>query len=64
MKQNERTLTLCEECENYIYDEESDEYYCEMSSNMDEDEYLSFLGGGRCPFYRYADEYRIVRKQN
>ena len=51
-------------CENYIYDEQYDSYYCDM--NLDEDEMMHFLTGsfGNCPYYRDNDEYRIVRKQN
>lgn len=54
----------CEDCENYIYDEMYDSYYCDM--NLDEDEMLRFMTGTiyNCPHYRPDDEYRIVRKQN
>ena len=31
------TMVNCETCANYIYDEEFEEYYCQM--NLDEDEY-------------------------
>ena len=33
----------CEECLNYAYDEEYDEYYCGVDLDMDEAE--AFLGG-------------------
>ena len=59
-----KSKTNCEECENYIYDEESEEYYCDVQGSMDEDEYASFSFGGTCPMFRFNDEYRIVRKQN
>ena len=54
----------CEDCENYIYDEMYDSYYCDM--NLDEDEMMQFMTGSfrSCPYYRPDDEYRIVRKQN
>ena len=32
--------TSCEYCANYTYDEECDEYYCDV--NLDEDEYYRF----------------------
>ena len=56
--------TNCEECLNYAYDEEYDEYYCGVDLDMDEAE--AFLGGTNksCPFYRPGDEYTIVKKQN
>lgn len=53
----------CETCANYFYDEEYEEYICDV--NMDEDDYVRFLTNKReaCPFYRNGDEYRVVRKQ-
>lgn len=53
----------CESCANYIYDEEFDEYYCSM--NLDEDEYgrVASWSQYRCPYYRFGDEYEVVRKQ-
>ncbi len=49
---------------NYAYDEEFDEYVC--SINMDEDDYERILRTGRddCPYFRFGDDYSIVRKQN
>ena len=52
----------CEECLNYEYDEEFDDYTCCVSLDMDE--YQQVVSGGQCPFYRPGDEYTIVRKQN
>ena len=46
------------------YDEEFEEYYCEV--NLDEDEMEKFLTDsfqGGCPYYRLEDEYKTVRKQ-
>ena len=47
--------TNCESCANYVYDEESDCYCCEV--DLDEDTFY------QCPYYQLDDEYRIVRKQ-
>lgn len=57
------TLTSCESCGNYVYDEEYEYYVCE--ADLDEDEMAHFLGNKRfeCPYYVTDDEYRIVRKQ-
>lgn len=54
----------CEQCGNYVYDEESDCYTCEM--NLDEDEMYKFLSSSffDCPYYTSGDEYELVRKQN
>ena len=55
--------TSCDSCANYVYDEDYDCYCCMV--NLDEDEMANFLGGrtGRCPYYRYYDEYKSVHKQ-
>lgn len=56
--------TNCETCANYYYDDECEEYCCDVS--LDEDEMVRFLSAPdyNCPFYRAYDEYGTVRKQN
>ena len=63
-KEKTQRPTNCESCVYYDYDEELDAYVC--SVNLDEDEQVSFLSKNtaRCPYYRYYDEYKSVRKQN
>lgn len=52
----------CEECMHYTYDDVAEEWDCEMQ--LDEDEMYRLLeSGGQCPFYRFGDEYQIVKKQ-
>lgn len=56
---------LCEECWYHSYDEESDEFYCELQ--LDEDEYVKWLAdfSKGCRYFRPdPGEYGIVRKQN
>lgn len=55
--------TSCDSCNNYIYDEEFEEYVCEV--DMDEDEMGQFLTSSfyQCPYYQFNDEYKVVRKQ-
>lgn len=55
--------TNCEECSNYVYDEDYGCYMCE--ANLDEDEISRFLSDSyyNCPYYNHNDEYKIVRKQ-
>lgn len=57
------TVTNCESCEFYDYDEYLDAYTCSIS--LDEDEMINFLGKNTssCPYYRYYDEYKSVHKQ-
>lgn len=56
--------TDCSQCANYYYDEEFDEYCCDI--NLDEDEMMRFLSSSNyaCPYFRLDDEYGIVKKQN
>jgi len=56
--------TRCDDCEFFYYDDEYEQYVCNMS--LDEDEMERFMAGNtsRCPYYRQYDEYGIVRKQN
>lgn len=58
---------LCDTCWYNSYDEEDDQYYCELQ--LDEDEYAKLLQreqqGKPCKYYRKdIGEYGIVRKQN
>ena len=56
--------TICENCVNYVYDDENDCYVCD--ARLDEDEMMHFLTNQtkNCPYFRFYDEYSIVRKQN
>lgn len=62
MKQK-KTVSNCESCMNYEYDEEYEYYVC--SKNLDEDEMYRFVRGEfrDCPYYQFGDEYQIVKKQ-
>lgn len=55
--------TNCESCMYYQYDEEFEYYTCEQ--DLDEDEMVKFVRGNysECPYYRFGDDYTIVRKQ-
>ena len=50
----------CENCANYVYDDEDDCYYCE--ARLDEDDMYRFVSGqtGNCPYFNFYDEFRIV----
>lgn len=57
----------CDSCWYNTYDEEMDDYYCDLQ--LDEDEYVRLLqemGANKpCRYYRRdIGEYGIVRKQN
>ncbi len=55
--------TSCESCVYYSFDEEYECNVCLM--NLDEDEMFRFMQNtfDNCPYYKYGDEYTIVRKQ-
>lgn len=60
----EKSYGNCENCVYYAYDEEYEDYICDM--NLDEDEMVQFMqfSAKGCPYFRLYDEYGIVRKQN
>ncbi len=57
-------MTRCENCVNFYYDDELQEYCCDV--NLDEDEMMRFLSSPNycCPYFRLDDEYGVVKKQN
>ncbi|PWL97875.1 MAG: hypothetical protein DBY04_05660 [Clostridiales bacterium] len=65
MKKGEkRSLTNCETCVFYDWDDHYDAYIC--TADLDEDETGRFVHGNteQCPHYRFYDEYKSVQKQN
>ena len=62
-KNRQRPQGNCEQCNNYVYDEDYECYTCEM--DLDEDEMARFLEDEYrdCPYYVPGDEYLVVRKQ-
>ena len=59
-----KRASSCDDCLYYDYDEDMESYVCTV--NMDEDEAAAFLSKRyqSCPYYRFYDEYKSVRKQN
>ena len=53
----------CENCTNYVYDDECECYVCQV--NLDEDELYRFLSGNNreCPYFRLDDEYKLASRQ-
>ena len=56
-------MTNCDDCVNYVFDEDSECYVCLV--NLDEDEMYRFMSvtNYNCPYYSSDDEYAIARKQ-
>jgi hypothetical protein len=63
-EEQKRKSADCENCQYLDYDEEYGDYVCTQS--LDEDELVRVMQGGAsyCPYYRYYNEYDMVRKQN
>lgn len=53
----------CDDCNNLVFDEELNEYVCDV--NMDEDDYarLVVFSYKNCPYYQNNNEYKIVKHQ-
>jgi len=53
----------CETCAYLQYDEDFEEYICDI--DMDEDDTARLMQDAHtsCPYYRSGDEYLIARKQ-
>ena len=56
-------MVNCEECMNFAYDEEYEEYTCIV--NMDEDDLARLYQSkySSCPYFSYGDEYKLAKKQ-
>ena len=53
----------CDTCSNFIYDEESECYCCDI--NLDEDEMVLFLQrrNDACPYFSFSDDYKLAGRQ-
>ena len=53
----------CDDCLYYVFDDEYQDYVCDM--DMDEDDWARMMGHGHkeCPYWRDGDEYKVVRHQ-
>lgn len=56
-------MASCDTCAYYAYDDDYEDYVCDI--NMDEDDYRRLVESGyrECPFYRDGDDYKVVRHQ-
>ena len=59
-----QSSSCCEQCSNYLYDDEGGYYFCDMPLDLDDMERFLNQTVADCPYYRLDDEYAIVRKQN
>lgn len=58
------TDILCEQCKNFVFDDEEECFICDV--NLDEDDMMRLLSSKykKCPYFQNGDDYAIVRKQN
>ena len=57
------TGSRCEECCYYGYDEEYQEYYCDIRMDEDEAYRLKSRNYRECPYFRRGDGYDLSRRQ-
>ena len=62
-KETKKVYGTCETCTYFTFDEDYQEYVCDV--NMDEDEYCRFLANKdwQCPYWRDGNDYKVVRHQ-
>jgi len=53
----------CDYCNNYVYDEDDETYYCAV--DMDEDDYVRLMSNknSSCPYFASNNEYEVVKHQ-
>ena len=56
----------CEHCAYFAYDDVNEEYVCDAVGALDEDDMARFSAssGGKCPLFRFYDEYKLAQSQN
>ena len=64
MKEKENAGYNCDTCEFYVYDDDIEDYVCNMM--LDEDEMARYVSSRsrRCIYYKFYDEYKTVQRQN
>lgn len=58
------SITNCDNCVYYDYDEEYNEYTCMMNLDQDDLEKFMSYSTSNCPYFKLYDEYKMVKKQN
>ena len=53
----------CDDCMNYILDDETDYYVCLVDFDQDEMEHFLTFAEDDCPYYRFLDDYALAKKQ-
>jgi len=62
-KEEDYYMASCDTCAYFTYDDDYEDYVCDI--DMDEDDYRRLVESSyrECPFYRDGDEYKVVRHQ-
>lgn len=53
----------CDYCNNLVYDEEDEEYYCEVDMDEDDMARLYQSHNSECPYFQSNNEYEVVKHQ-
>lgn len=61
--ENMASTNACDTCNNLVYDEELEEYVCDM--DLDEDDLARLYSSHyrECPYYQSDNEYEVVKHQ-
>lgn len=62
-RRSDMNQNQCDMCLNYDMDNETGEYYCTVNMDQDEFERWSYQKKTSCPYFRFGDDYTIVRRQ-
>ena len=59
-------MDQCDQCAYFVYDDETEQYRCDVADVLDEDDVARGVGGHHetCTLFRFYDEYKLVQKQN
>lgn len=58
-----KSKNQCDYCLYYTYDEDLESNICQMNLDEDEISSMSYHGNYGCPYFRFGDDYTIVKKQ-
>lgn len=59
----EKSMNQCEYCSHYGYDEDYEDYLCDVDMDEDDLARMEERRNKNCPYFNGKDEYAIVRKQ-
>jgi hypothetical protein len=59
----DKQKSQCDYCLYYTYDDDYESNVCQMNLDEDESSRMSYHGNSGCSYFRFGNEYTIVKKQ-